>query len=270
MIKVFLTIRNRLGITKKCIFALFKNTTRPLRVHIYDNLTNFQIREHFEYAYNLYKHKLISSYNFNTEESTFGAFSKAVASNQFGFLHMMDPYKNNYDFLLILDNDVIVYPGWDNIIFNVWNFIKEKGMDHIKIVTQYPGGTKSRVGIGEIDGFELFEGKFGGSDFWCVKPDFFDEVGFLDIRNLKKKNKGHDIQYWKLLDKASGGRPYTVCVKAKICFNCGAICGSVCNELTRNMNRPAEHIEKLISFEEVDKQIESMSFDEFMNKISGY
>jgi hypothetical protein len=268
-IKVFLTVRNRLGITKKCITALYQNTKRNLQIHVYDNLSNYRTKNHFEYAYNLYNHGLIASYNFNTVHSTFNAFSKAVSSNQFGLSHKLDPKRNNYDFLLIIDNDIIVLPGWDEKIMNAWNYVKNKNMNNVKIIGQLPGGIKSREVLKDtINGsIKMSIGKLGGSGFWCVRPDFFEDVGFLDINKLIGKNKQHDIQYWQLLNKSSNSKPYIIGLHSDLCIHCGKHCGSICNVLSKNINKNKEEKEELIKFQEADDRIEKMDFKTFMNMI---
>ena len=54
MIKIFLTVRNRLAITKKCIQAIHKHSTMPYQLYVYNNQTNYKLDEHFEYFYELF------------------------------------------------------------------------------------------------------------------------------------------------------------------------------------------------------------------------
>ena len=83
MIKIFLTVRNRLAITKKCIKAIQKHSTMPYQLYVYDNQTNHRLKEHFEYFADLYEKGLVSQVTFNTNASTFNAFSKAASNNMF-------------------------------------------------------------------------------------------------------------------------------------------------------------------------------------------
>ena len=106
MIKIFMTVRNRLAITKKCIAAIQKHSTIPYQLYVYDNQTNYKLDEHFKYFSKLYNKGLVTQVVFNTNASTFNAFSKAASCNMFGLLHQQDPEKNKYSFLLILDNDI--------------------------------------------------------------------------------------------------------------------------------------------------------------------
>jgi len=268
MIKVFISVRNRLSITKKCIIALYRYTKLPLQIHIYDNLTNYKIREHFEYAYNLYKNGLIASYNFNTKESTFNAFSKAISFNQFGTLHCMDPNKNDYDFLLILDNDIIVLPDWDLKVKSAFEYIKNR--KEIKIVSQITSGIKNAIKLDDKiynNTIEMSAGKNGGSGFWCIRPNFFEDVGFLDAKNLVGKHKGHDIYYWRLLDKASNNKPYILGLHTKLCIHCGGMTGSICNVMSRGIEKSLQEKESIIKFESAEEEIEKTNFDDFIKKI---
>lgn len=264
MIKIFITVRNRLAMTKKCIEALERNSSLPHDIYIFDNCTDYRIREHFEFSYNLYKHGLVTQYTFNTKRSTFDAFSKAVASNQFGQLHMLDPKWKSYDFLTILDNDIIVLPGWDEIIKKAWKDVRKLGLDdQVKLIGQAPGGIKGKKYNGKIAGVSARLGKLGGSGFWNVSPSFFRDVGYLDIKKLVGHNKRHDQQYWSLMERTNKGKPYAIGLEKKLCIHCGNIAGSVCNRLTKHRGQKDKSSQ--IKFEEAEKKIDGMSFDEFMN-----
>lgn len=267
MIKIFMTVRNRLAITKKAIEALERNSALPHDIYIYDNCTNYRIREHFEFAYNLYKHGLVAEYIFNTKRSTFDAFSKAVSCNQFGQQHMMDPKWKKYEFLTILDNDIIVLPGWDQVIKKAWQDVhKYKMGDQIKIIGQLPGGIKSGKNLdNKFAGCDAKAGKLGGSGFWNITTSFFRDVGYLDIRKLVGHNKRHDQEYWNLLERSNKGKPYVLGLHKKLCIHCGSIAGSICNRLTKN--RGQKNQLEQIKFEDAEKKIDNMTFDEFMKTI---
>ena len=175
MYKIFLSCRNRLAITTKCITAIRKFSEIPHQIYVYDNLSNYKVDEHFMYWNLLYQKGIVHQITFNTKESTFNAFSKAVACNQFGSLHEMDPNKDNVDFLVFLDNDCIfVQQGWDNIIKEAWSDVKKYKLENIKIIGQLPNGIISKNTLEQkISGFTAKTGQHGGSGFWCVKPDFF-------------------------------------------------------------------------------------------------
>lgn len=267
MIKIFISVRNRLEITKKCIEALERHSTIPHDIYIYDNSTNFRVREHWEYFYNLYKNGIIVQCTFNTDTSTFNAFSKASSCNQFGQTHMADPKWNQYDFLTILDNDCIVMPEWDEIIKKAWKEVRNDNnlKNKIKIIGQSPGGIKGKTYDKKIAGLDVRVGIAGGSGFWCIQSDFFKTVGFLDLTKLVGQDKKHDQQYWTLLEKINKGEPYIIGLNKKLCIHCGKISGSICNTLTRNKLNKGKL--DMVKFEDAEKKIESMSFSEFMKFI---
>lgn len=257
MIKIFLTVRNRLEITKKCIEALYRHTNYKFHLYVYNNLTNYRISDHFQYFSGLYERDLIQKVIFNTKESTFNSFSKAHSSNEFGLSHKLEPNKDKYDFILFLDNDIIVYPDWDKYILDAWKFIKKHNMSNIKVIGQLPGGIKYQKKLhNKINGIDAKIGKLGGSGFWAVKPNFFDDVGLLDLNRLVNKNKKHDQEYWRLLDHRTNGKPYILGLKHNLCVHCGKLAGSTCNRLVKNNS---------IKFEKQEKKIGSMDFDEFWN-----
>ena len=147
MIKIFLTVRNRLAITKKCIKAIQKHSTLPYQLYVYNNQTNHRIKEHFDYFSSLYSNDLVSQVTFNTNASTFNAFSKAAANNMFALLHQQDPQKKKYKFLLMLDNDIIVTPEWDQTLASAWKYVNKNNLNDIKVIGQSPGGVKQKTKV---------------------------------------------------------------------------------------------------------------------------
>jgi len=265
MYKIFLSVRNRLSITKHCIAGIKKHSKVEYKLYVFDNLTNYKTKEHFEYFGSLYENNLISQVTFNTYDSTFGAFSKATSCNQFGLNHIIDPYRDDYEFLLFLDNDMIVTPGFDEILSNAWKDVHKKGLKNIKIITQMPGGmVDKRIFEHQLGEKDCIIGKYGGSGFWSVKPNFFDDVGFLKLKKLVGLNKKHDQEYWKLLSKF--GNEYIVGLNAKMSMHMGCLAGSICNSLSR-MGNTKQALDK-IKFEQQEEELDKLSFDDFYNSIS--
>lgn len=266
MVKIFISVRNRLAITKKCIEALILHSKIPHRIFVYDNATNHRLKDHFDFFHELYERGFISQITFTTEESTFRAFSKASTSNFFGLQHEQDPKKNKYTFLMILDNDIIVTPGWDTHLKEAWEYVKSKNLNHIKVIGQLPGGIKSKVEKHRInENMVGAVGTLGGSGLWSVRPNFFQVVGYLNLSSLVGQDKKHDQQYWKLLQASSPGKPYIMGINKKLGIHCGRRAGSVCNRLTRNKHKK-ERLD-LIKFEEAEKNIDSVDFKTFYASI---
>jgi len=266
MYKIAINVRNRLGITKKCLEAIRKHSRVKPEIYIYDNLTNYRLDEHFNYFRKLYQRNIIHQYTVNSNISTFNAFSKVVGLNQFGQSHLMDPNKNKYDFLVFLDNDMIVTPEWDTYIREAWELLKSGNNKNIKIVTQYPGGLKPATPVRhKVKGCHVYSGKLGGSGFWAVSSDFFNTVGFLNCGSFVGQNKKHDQMYWSKLNRSSSNQDYIWAIQAKMAIHTGGISGSVCNVLTRGKDKKAG-LEK-VKFKEVDSKIEMLKFDDFYNGI---
>jgi len=266
MYKICICVRNRLGITKKCIESIQRHSRIPHEIYIYDNLTNYRLKEHFEYFHNLFKNDIIQQYTVNSDKSTFNAFSKVVALNQFGYHHISDPRKNIFEFLVFLDNDMIVMPGWDKYINEAWKHLKKLDHTNIKIVTQYPGGIKYATPYqNKIKNVDTYTGKLGGSGFWAVNTDFFSDVGFLDCKHFIGQHKKHDQMYWHKLNRAAKNKNYILAIHTNLAIHAGGIAGSVCNSLTK-INDDKSKLEK-IKFKEVDAKIEKLSFDDFFNAI---
>jgi len=266
MIKIFLTVRNRLEITKKCIHALKLHSKIPHSLYVYDNASNYMVENHFAYFCKMYMDGYVDQICFTSEKSTFNAFSKASTCNFFGQQHEQDPKKNKYEFLVMLDNDIIVTPEWDLKLREAWKYVINKKMTNVKVIGQRPGGIKNvtptqhRISdsiIGQV-------GKLGGSGLWSVRNDFFRDVGFLDLNRLVNHDKKHDQMYWIAMDKATKGKPYIMGLNQKLGIHCGREAGSVCNVLTRT--RGDDKKEK-IKFKQAEEKISKLIFDDFYKTI---
>jgi hypothetical protein len=183
----------------------------------------------------------------------------------FGMAHEMDPQRKKTDFLVCLDNDVLLLPKWDLRAKTAWNYVNQHKLKNIKIVGSLPGGIKNGVETIDIVPDKLI-GRvafLGGSGFWAVRPDFFSDVGFLPIKQLVGHNKKHDQLTWRMCSNATKGKAYIVGLKPKLAIHVGRFCGSVCNRLTRNGNASEKKKLELIEFPGNEEKIESQTFDEF-------
>ena len=267
MVKIFISVRNRLAVTKKCIEAIKRHSKLKNQIYVYNNATNYLVDEHFEYFADLYKRNEITQVTFTTEVSTFRAFSKASTCNFFGQQHNQDPNKDKYDFLLMLDNDVIVTPEWDLKLKTAWAYVTKSKLNNVKVIGQLPGGIKHKEpGFHEFGGMKAKIGLLGGSGLWSVRPNFFKDVGFLDLNRLVGHDKKHDQLYWQKMQVASGGRPYIMGVKPRLAYHVGPFSGSVCNRLTKMRNDP--NARDKIKFENQENKISGMTFEEFYKRIT--
>jgi hypothetical protein len=265
MIKIFLTVRNRLAITKKCIYALKKHSGIKHKIYVYNNESNYLLKEHFDYFYKIYKKGYISQVTFTTSDSTFNAFSKASTCNFFGHQHNEDPLKDKYNFLVILDNDIIVTPKWDVKLHEAWSYVAKHKLNHVKIIGQLPGGIKNKIEKHKIGNMNCRVGKLGGSGLWSIRTNFFNDIGFLNLKNLINHNKKHDQSYWRLLEQKTNGKPYILGLQHKLGIHCGKYTGSVCNKLTRIKDKKEQ--DKAIQFKDAEEGIEKISFEDFYNEI---
>lgn len=267
MIKIFLTVRNRLAITKKCIYALKEHSTIKHQIYVYNNQTNHLLDQHFTYFHKLFAKKMISQVTFGSDESNFKAFSKASACNFFGHQHEQDPNKDKCNFIVMLDNDIIVTPGWDAILHKAWSFVVKAKMNDIKVIGQLPGGIKNRGEKVVIDGGVFGKtGKLGGSGLWSVRPNFFRDVGYLNLSQLVGLSKKHDQLYWRLMEQRTKGANYIMGLNQKLGIHCGKTAGSVCNKLTKH-SRDKDKLEQ-IKFEHAEEKISKIDFKTFYNTIS--
>ena len=267
MIKIAITVRNRLAITRKCIESLVQHSTVPHQIYIYDNLTDYRLEDHFSYYNTLLRKKLIHQVTFNTAVSCYNSFSKAISLNDFGMHHEQDHQKNNYEMLVTLDNDIILRKEWDKILLKAWNDINRLQLKNIYVITQYLGGA---VKYGKwldqkLGGYRAYHGKLSGSCLWASRPNFYEEVGYLDPKTLININKKHDQYYWTKMETLSKGQPYVLGLDAPLLLRGGPIAGSVCNVIGYSNN--PEKI-KHVRYIEQDKYIDSMNFKDFYKKLN--
>ena len=267
MIKIFLTVRNRLAITKKCIHALKAHSVLPHQIYVYNNDTNHLLDRHFSYFYKMYEQGVIDQISFTKDATTFNAFSKAATCNLFGLQHEQDPNKDKIGFLVFLDNDIIVTPKWDKTLLKAWTYVYQKNMNNIKVIGQLPGGIKykSKEPYEVSEGLVGHVGKLGGSGLWSVRTNFFTDVGTLDLKLLVGQAKGHDQKYWTKLEQKTRGQGYIMGLKTKLGIHCGRDAGSVCNNLTRHRNKSTKN--DVIKFAHNEEKIDNIPFDEFYEKI---
>lgn len=266
MYKIFMTVRNRLAITRKSIAALYKHSKLPFQLYIYNNLTNYKLKEHFEFFHGLYEKKMVTQITFNTNDSVFNAFSKASACNQFGKTHEEDPNKNKIDFLTFIDNDIIVKPDWDITIKKAWEDVNLYNLNQVKCISQLPGGIRfEKPTYKTFSGFDGSIGQLGGSGFWNVRNNFFRDVGYLDLKELVGINKKHDQKYWRKMQVSANERNYILGLKTKLCIHVGGLAGSICKTLTTG--GPMDRKLKQIKFEDQENFIDSMDFNEFYTYI---
>ena len=266
MIKIGITVRNRLGITKKCIEAILQHSTIPHQIYIYDNLTDYKLENHFAFYHTLLRKKLITQVTFNTADSCYNAFSKAISLNQFGLNHEQDPEKDKCEMLVTLDNDVIVMPGWDEILRRAWIDVARWNIPNVYVIGQKTGGA---VKYGkwlekEISGYKAYHGKLGGSCLWSSRSNFYKQVGLLDPKPLVGFNKKHDQHYWVKMETLSNGQPYILGLDAPLFLYGGDMAGSVCNIIGFS-NAP--HKLKQVQYQKQDEFIEALSFKEFYGKL---
>lgn len=262
---VFLSVRNRLAITKRCIEYLFKNTRREIDLFVFDNCTGTRIPDHFNYFCRLYEQGKLQKYVANTITSTYNAFSKAMSFNEFGLFIENHPDKFSYDWLVCLDNDMIlIQEKWDDIIGTMFEEVDKKEPNNtIQIITQYPGGCSGTDY--NLDKFKIRVGVNSGSGFWNIRPDFFTKVGLLESEPLIGINKRHDLELWPKLNAYTKGQPYVIAIDQPMALHIAYHDGKDLSICKATRNNPAMNVD----FELFDNLIETMNdteFNEFIMK----
>ena len=90
----------------------------------------------------------------------------------------------------MMDNDITEGAGCDSKIKMGWNFVRKNNMKNIKVIGQRPGGIKNLTKEKHYIGKEKMVGRIGmlgGSGLWSVQPNFFKDVGFLEVKEKDLK-----------------------------------------------------------------------------------
>jgi len=190
MIKIFMTVRNRLAITKKAIYALKKHSKLPYQLFVYDNATNYRIKEHFSYFLKLYQKGQIAQITFTTTDSTFNAFSKASTCNFFGQQHEEDPKKYTYDFILMIDNDIIANKGMIDKLVRTLDECKDENVAYAYASFEFKGYVNIKFIAKKFDVKRLLNNNYISSNS-LIKTSIIEKIDFV-----------YDNKYKRLLDWA--------------------------------------------------------------------
>lgn len=268
---IHISARNRLGFTDKCLEALWAYTDTgkiDLRVFLFDNGTDKENQKKiFKYYTDMLSEGLIHTLIINSKDALHNAFGKAVSSNQFAYLQKVWP---DADYMTILDNDVwIVDKTWTKKISSVFQAFGEDPdyADQIKVVSQAPGGICGEKEWLEIEGMEVMLGVYGGSGFWNVRGNFFEDVGVLNLQDLVGHDKKHDQEYWKLCMKRTKNAKYVAGINHPMSIHAGDGF-SICNALTAGkMGHKEEKEQRLKQIEVIDKELLDMTLEEAVKKL---
>ena len=260
MIKVFLSVRNRLGLTKQCLEALRRYTKAPLEIYVFDNLTEPRLlAEHAAFFADKILRGEIAQYVINTAASTHGSFSLCAAATQFADQYARDA-RGTCKMILQLDNDVIVEGGWDSSVRLIWDAVKKAGIDTVQYVSPFVWGShKTDVMVGEVP---VCVGLMGGSAFMAMQPDFYSTIGMPEPRLLRGKCKGYDRWLgWHI--EAKIPESYAATADLPLATHCGPLVASICNRLHNGEEAYSPEIE------EHDRAIGEMSFEDFREMVAG-
>jgi hypothetical protein len=277
-LNVMLTCRDRTYFTQKCIEALHQNTKHFDKIDIYcfDNLTNLG-EGRFSIFEELILENKIVFYSYDTMKSTNNCFPKSIA--YYKWYNLMQVYTEipNYvynNFYLMIDNDMIVCPKWDDYFLTAAAFSTSETC----YIVKRPGGVVARNGkikmvkvkniFNKDEEFDLIHAGFGGgSGFWFMNERITKK--HVWTKNIAvesySKTRGDDVSIWRAIDKTNGKKTqYVDGVTAPkdnpLVIHMGPVLGSMCN-LTPNQYKKEKD-----QYDMIDEEISQMTIEEIIEK----
>lgn len=292
-LNVMIPCRDRLNMTQKTIESIHKNSTLFQNIHIYcfDNLSELS-SERLGVFQDLLKRKLISYYSYDTTESLYNCFGKAVSFQR--WLQMMiaempilEAAKRNVrevalpenSYYMLLDNDMILCDRWDEYFVSAANQCK----DSVHFLVKWPGGcpgSKTRMlerskvvnQFSENEQFEIVSDDIGGaSGLWFMTRKMLPKLlwEMKDVAVTYGRFKKHDSTAWGVICKRNSGKRLKYVARVvppdvlnyPLALHLGGVVGSMCNSLTSNSF--TENSEK---FQQSDDDIKNLSVDELISR----
>ena len=288
-LKVMMTCRERINLTEKTIQSIRDNSTifENISIYCYDNLSDLDNETRFQRFQMMLKNNLIQYYSYDTPSTLGNCFGKAVAyykwiqqikfEEQLGRLNKTDKSKTYY---LLIDNDMIVGPKWDQYFVSAASQCPESTYFLVK----FPGGiptiaqessTKCQVtNLFSKDVPEKFNivhaNAGGGSGFWFMTTQMLAKHvwGISEVNQTYKRFKRHDTTMWNTIRRLRGASTkYVTGVippdpEQPLVLHLGSVVGSMCNQLTTG-----QYNEDMKSRHEVnDDSIKNMTHAELFEK----
>lgn len=256
-----LTTRDRPILTQKTIESLHVNSTQfcAINIYVFDNYSDPTI-ERFGIFSNLLQSNKICYYSYDTKISSGNCFPKIPAHRRWRDMMLTNRTirlrnkidLNIEDFYLLIDNDMLVGPGWDEYFISVSKLIESR-FPTIHFIIKWPGGV-SRTAQKQADKIQLanvfnsrekimagISGAGGSSGFWFMTHNMLSLFEWSPEWIMKTYNrfKQHDTLAWALIRSKHGvNAKYVAGVippneeENPLVIHLGGKAGSICNALT--------------------------------------
>jgi len=288
---ICMPIRDRKHLTIKAIESIWKNTTKVakknINIYAFDNKSDLS-DERAAMFYNLLKQDKIKYYSYDTSESTYNCFGKAVTFQR--WIKMMITERNMYStispgldgyrtFYVLMDNDMLLGPGWDEYFISAAEQVERIQPDTHMLIKSPGGVPESCRQDPQYKIKNVFDGSDisiqpgiggGGSGFWFMTYNMLNKV-MWDDRDLKytfNVDKRHDSTTWRLIHDKNGICKYNAAVVPPsednpLVLHLGGRIGSICNQLVKGKYNG--DVKKGITDME-DHEIEGLSVDDLWTK----
>jgi hypothetical protein len=290
VLNVCMPVRDRRFLTEKSIDSLFLNSRifkrENINIYLFDNKSDLD-GDRSDFMFNLIKDKKIKYYSYDTDHTCLYCFGKVTVfqrwitmmstENEF-YHHSRIPINNTY--YLLMDNDMLVGPGWDEYFISSMNYLTPTE-PCLHYLLKYPGGVPEKYRkdkpIRSIrnefkdETFGVQMGSYGGgSGFWFMNINMLKKLIWTtkELKYVYKINKKHDSTTWKLIYEKyklaiTNGSIISPDKNNPLVIHLGGRIGSICNKLTRDEYK-GKIKEDLIK--EEDLNIKDYTVDELWNK----
>lgn len=294
-LNVLLTSRDRTILTSKAIDSLYENSKifENINIYLYDNYSNMD-SERMSLIQRLISDKKICHYSYSNEISTGNVFPKMFAhtlwTTHMSTIHHIRSRKGKNlgvnEYFLIMDNDMIVGPKWDQYFVSCIQDIEVK-YPNIKFTMPLPSGINpaKQKELQKVDVINIFNSKktatyglsncAGGSGFWFMTFNMLSSMNLNneDVLSTYNRFKHHDSTIWNRIKKDNGNLNYCAAIIHKTdpyVLHLGGIVGSLCNNLTNFTYSEIKKKELMCNEERFKDMTINEIFEEFKGECSSW
>lgn len=219
-VKLFVSVRDRLNITKQTINDLH-NGGEPVDIFVFDDRSSTERKELFKYYEESIANGKINMVVANTDSTTGNyPWGKSVMIAQFAKLMQLynTPVENGI--YGIIDNDQRLSPGWLVTMRQLLEKAEKRWPDRVAVVSPRTEAVHPTVATTVIDNKKVELKYCVGACSWLFRPNFFKKYGLPDLNWKKDSHEGHagaeDWYYSEIFEKLDH---YIVSLKSPIAFD---------------------------------------------------
>lgn len=203
---IFMTVRNRAYVTRQTLEDLRRNSGRAFDLHLYDDRSEEDLPGLWEIYGNLVESGQVSNLVMNRRIPSGVPWGKSYALRQFLASTEATIPAENRQFVVILDNDVELRPGWLSTCVETL-LDSESIARNLTVASPWDDPHYPRFGTACIGGRVVHIQREHGAACWVTRWGFFKRHGLPDLTHL---GHGHE-EAWYVFAMRRNGESF-VCI----------------------------------------------------------